>query len=513
MKRTATAYFGLFVLLTAMALLTSGCSKSNPTGPATGTITGAVTDATTSNPISSATVIVGSLTATTTSQGTYSISHVPAGTDTVAVSANGYLSASKQIQVSSGASETVNFSMEPAATTVSGTVTDATTKTPIGSVVITLGSQSTTTSTQGTYSFSNVAPGGYTVTASGANYISQSKQIQVSPGQPQTVNFSLQPSTTTVSGTITDATTNTTISGATVTLGTQSATTSSGGSYSFSNVQAGNYTVTASANGYNSTSQQIQVSAGVPQTVDLSLQAVQESVPINSTLNAGYYAYQPFSFDAYPFVQCSNGFMSHNVKVTVTVNPTPNPINIIVMRPDGFYKFEVDSTTGGFKQTFESNACGTWQVIVWNYGNAQTTVSGNVSMDFSNYSVSGNDGSAQVQVPINYPSISPGSNGYAYFYRFLKQGMTYNLQLNISGGSGNDINLIIKNPDGSSAFDSRVSGNYTSQTLTATSTGLQLFEFDNSFSVFSSKSVTGSLLINRGTSSENLRQGEAKTVR
>ncbi len=321
------------------------------------------------------------------------------------------------------------------------------------------------------------------------------------------------PATGTITGAVTDATTNTTISGATVTLGTQSATTSSGGSYSFSNVQAGNYTVTASANGYNSTSQQIQVSAGVPQTVDLSLQAVQESVPINSTLNSGYYSWQSFSFDTYPFVQCSNGFMSHNVRVTVTVNPTSNPINIIVMRPDGYYKLEADSTTAGLNQSFESNACGTWEVVVWNYGNAQTTISGNVSMDFSNYSVSGNDGSAQVQVPINYPSISPGSNGYAYFSRFLKQGMTYNLQLNISGGSGNDINLIIKNPDGSSAFDSRVSGNYTSQTFTATSTGLQLFEFDNSFSVFSSKSVTGTLLINRGISSQNLKNGQAKIIR
>lgn len=432
MKEIFTRLLSLSVLLIAVAYLISGCSKSNPTGPTTGTITGTVTDASTNNPISSAAVTVGSLGATTSSQGSYSFSNVPSGTNTVTVTATGYASQSKQVQVSSGVSATLNFQMQPAATTVSGTVTDATT--------------------------------------------------------------------------------NTTIAGATVTLGSQSTTTSSAGSYSFSNVQAGTYTVSSVASGYNSSSEQVQVSAGVPQTADISLQAVQESVNLGATINATSYNWTSFSFDTYPFVQCSNGVLGHNVKVTVTVNPTTNPVNIIVMRPDGYYKIEVDSTTSGLNKTFESNACGNWEVIVWNYGSAQTTYSGSVTMDFSAYSVSSNDISSQVQVPINYPSIPPGTNGYVYFYRFLKQHMTYSLQLDISGGSNNDVNLVIKNPDGSSAFDSRVSGNYKSQSFTATSDGLELFEFDNSFSVISSKSVTGSLFISRGTSSSSLRGGEARIV-
>jgi len=431
MKRAATLCFDLFVVSITLSILMSGCSKNNPTAPATGTISGTVTDATTNKPIGSATVTLGSLTTSTSFQGTYSFSDVPAGTYTLTVTAGGYASQSKQVQVSQGTSQTLNFSLQPAATTVSGTVIDATTSTPVPSATVTLGSQTTTTS--------------------------------------------------------------------------------SAGSYTFSNVQPGSYTITASANGYNSTSKQIQVSGGVPQTVDLSLQAVQKTISLGQTLNAGYYGWQPFSFDSYPFVQCSGGVMNHNVKVTVTINPTPNPVNIIVMRPDGYYKFEVDSTTGGLNKSFLTNACGYWEIIVWNYGNAQTTYSGNVSIDFSNYLASSDDISSQVQVPINYPSISAGTG--AYFFRFLKKNMTYSLQLNISGGSNNDINLRITNPDGSYAFNGRVSGSYNSQTFTATSDGLQLFDFDNSFSFISSKSVTGFLLINRGTSSGNLLEGRAKTVK
>ena len=426
MKEIFTRLLSLSVLLIAVANLISGCSKSNPTGPTTGTITGTVTDASTNNPISSAAVTVGSLSATTSPQGSYSFSNVPSGTDTVTVTATGYASQSKQVQVSSGVSATLNFQMQPAATTVSGTVTDATT--------------------------------------------------------------------------------NTTIAGATVTLGSQSTTTSSAGSYSFSNVQAGTYTVSAVASGYNPSSEQIQVSAGVPQTADISLQAMQESVNLGSTLNATYYSWTPFSFDSYTFVQCSNGVMNHNVKVTITINPTANPVTIIVMRPDGKYKFEADSTRAGLKQTFESNACGDWEVIVWNYGNAQTAYSGTVSMDFSDYSVSTNDISSQVQVPVN---MSIPANSTDQTLRFMKANMTYQLQLTVSG----TVYLSIYNPDNSSALSSQqINTSYSSQTFVATKDGFYAFDYQNK-NILSTKSVAGSLLINRGTSSENHSEGQARLNR
>ena len=396
--------------------------------------------------------------------------------------------------------------VEPATSSISGTVTDALTNNPISSATVTLGSSSTTTSATGNYSFSNVAPGTYTITASATNYVSASKQIQVLAGQPQTVNFSLQPASTTVSGTVVDAVTSTPVASATVVLGSRSTTTSSNGSYSFSQVQPGSYTMAVSASGYNSASKQISVSPGVPQIVDFSIRAVQETVNFGTTLNPNYYSWTSFSFDSYSFVQCSNGLMGHNVKVTVTVNPTPNPINVIVMRPDGFYKLEVNSVTAGFTRSFMSNACGRWMIVVENFGTAQTTYSGTVTMDFSHYSVSSNDISSPVQVPID-TSVAPSS--LVYVRRFLKAGMTYNLQLTVSG----TIYLTIKDPSFSVVLDNqKVDGTYTSQSFVATQDGLYWFRFENQNILFS-KSISGSLFIYRGSSSGSVLQGEGPIMR
>lgn len=592
MKRMITVWFVFFVALSAIGLFVSGCSKSNPAGPSsgtvTGTITGTVTDVSTGNPIDSASVILGSSYTTTNSKGSYSFSKAPTGADTVtviasgfvsqtkavkvsssgseilnfsmqptttslsgtvtdsvtntpiagatvtigsqstttssagsysfsgisagsytiAVSANGYVSSTKKIQISAGQPQIVNFSLQPTGTTVSGTITDATTNKPIPSAIVKLGQSTVTTSAQGGYSFPNMSPGSYTISASAANYVSQSKQIQVSAGQPQTVNFSLQPSTTTVSGTITDSTTNTTIAGATVTLDSLSTTTSSAGSYSFSGVSAGSYTLSVSASGYNSASKQVQVEAGVPQTVDLSLKAMQESVRLSGTLNSAYYQWTPFNFDSYQFVRSANGIVDHNVKVTIKINPTVNPVTIIVMRPDGYYKFEVDSTTAGFNKTFESNASGDWEVIVWNYGNAQTSYSGTVTMDFSDYPVSTNDISSQVAAPID---TAIAANSTASQLRFLKAGMSFQLNLKVSG----TVYASVAGPGPSYAVvlnSQKVDSTYSSQTFTATSTGFYSLSFQNQNILFS-KTVTGSLLIKRGTSSGSQFEGEGKILR
>ncbi|MGB6066358.1 MAG: hypothetical protein WBG50_16265 [Desulfomonilaceae bacterium] len=235
-------------------------------------------------------------------------------------------------------------------------------------------------------------------------------------------------------------------------------------------------------------------------------QSTQESVSLGNTLNASQYYWQAFNFDSYPFVQCSNGLMSNNVDVTVTIAPTSNPVNVIIMRPDGYYKFEVDSESTGFTKSFMTNACGDWEVIVWNYGTAQTTYSGTVAMDFSNYPLETNDISSQVQAPIN---ISIPTSSTDQILRFLKAGMTYQLQLTVSG----TVYLSIYNPDNSTALASQqINSSYTSQTFAANQDGFYAFDYQNQ-NVLSNKSVTGSLLINMGTSSENHSEGQARLMR
>jgi len=91
--------------------------------PATGTITGKVTDSSTGNPISGAAVSVNGYSTTTDSNGNYSFS-VLEGTYTVTASASGYKSQTKEdISVIAGETVTVNFSLHPVTTgSISGTI-------------------------------------------------------------------------------------------------------------------------------------------------------------------------------------------------------------------------------------------------------------------------------------------------------------------------------------------------------------------------------------------------------
>jgi hypothetical protein len=96
--------------------------------------------------------------------------------------------------VTSGTVTTSNFALAVAATpgTISGTVTDAGTTNPIAGATVGYSGGSTTTATNGTYTFSNVAPGTYTVTASATGHTSGTNTgVAVTSGTVTTSNFAL----------------------------------------------------------------------------------------------------------------------------------------------------------------------------------------------------------------------------------------------------------------------------------------------------------------------------------
>jgi len=178
----------------------------------------------------------------------------------------------------------------PTTGTISGTVTDGTTNAAINGATVTIvGGASTTTNASGAYSFSNVTPGTYSLTASASGYNSATNSgVSVTAGATTTSNFAmvaLPPTTGTIAGTVTDGTTTTAISGATVTLvGGASTTTNASGAYSFSNVSPGTYNVTAAKTGYNNgTNTGVVVSAGTTTVSNFAL------TPI-STTNTGLLA-------------------------------------------------------------------------------------------------------------------------------------------------------------------------------------------------------------------------------
>lgn len=71
----------------------------------------------------------------------------------------------------------------------------------------------------------------------------------------------------------------------------------------------------------------------------------------------------------------------------------------------------------------------------------------------------------------------------------LDSGQTFSGSISISGGSGNDVNFWVTNPQGATLVNSgKVSGG-TSFEFTAESSGAYTLHFDNSFSLLSSKTV------------------------
>ena len=276
----------IFLIILALLILLPSCkSPSSPDTDGvttTGTISGTVTDASTGNPISGASVSTNpaTLLVTTDAQGRFSISDVTPASYTVSASASGYLTGNASVTVTGGQTATANLALQPAPTTgtISGTVTDASTSKPIaGASVSTQPAMTTATSdAQGNYAISDVDEGSYTVTASASGYMDNSTNVTVTAGQTTTCNLELEPEPTTgtISGTVTEEGTGTPIAGASVSTqpATTTATSDAQGNYTISDVDEGLYTVTASASGHIDDSTNVTVTAGQTSTANLALQ-------------------------------------------------------------------------------------------------------------------------------------------------------------------------------------------------------------------------------------------------
>jgi hypothetical protein len=164
--------------------------------PATGTISGTVTDAGTTDPIAGATVTDGTRSATTDTNGNYTIYYVPEGTYTVTASADGYNSVSQSVVVVSENTTNLDFALTAIAYgAIHGTATDFATGNPIEGATVTDGTRSATTDSTGYYLINDVPEGDYTVTASATGYEDASQLVTVTGNSSTTENFALQAAT------------------------------------------------------------------------------------------------------------------------------------------------------------------------------------------------------------------------------------------------------------------------------------------------------------------------------
>ncbi len=247
-------------------------------------VTGTVTNSATAAPIASATVSVqeqSGKTATTNSSGGYTLSGVYWGSIHLAASKTSYTSQTVPLTLTPGNNATQNIALDPITGAISGTVTDtqagggglAGATVTVNSVTPVI---STTTAANGTYTLTGVPVGTRTINASATNYVAaNSGNVTVTANQTSTgINRSLNRTTVSVSGTVTDSTTNATIAGATVGVQEQSGKntgTDGSGYYSLTGVYWGDVHLQVSADSYTTKTVPVGLAAGTTPTQDVTL--------------------------------------------------------------------------------------------------------------------------------------------------------------------------------------------------------------------------------------------------
>ena len=199
---------------TAFALRAMNLNISPPPQPATGSVTGTISDASTSQPLSGVSVILQSNAGINTlsdSTGSFTLTDIPAGSQKITLSLTGYAVSTLTVNVVGGSTlnlGTVSISANPTTGTIRGTVKDASSGQPLSGATITVtGSYngSTLSESDGTFSFTNVPPGTVTLTASingyypagGTGSVSAGStlfftpNLRTSPPPPTAINLSI----------------------------------------------------------------------------------------------------------------------------------------------------------------------------------------------------------------------------------------------------------------------------------------------------------------------------------
>ena len=166
----------------------------------TGSIFGTVQDATTGKLLENCSVLLNPLGLTTTTgrDGSFHFAHIEGGEYSIQTSKIGYATSSKKITVSPGYTNHADFLLyETSSTlgTIYGTVTDASTNTPLSGCNVLLQpiGKAVTTGSDGSYIFQNLTTGEYSINVTKRNYHNNNRNgITVQAGKTTQVDILLQ---------------------------------------------------------------------------------------------------------------------------------------------------------------------------------------------------------------------------------------------------------------------------------------------------------------------------------
>ena len=163
---------------------------------------------------------------------------------------------------------------DPDQTSLQGKVIDGQTGNALSGVTVTLTQSSqtytATTASDGTFDFTNIAPGSYSIQIADSGFGTIISTTQAGTGQDVNLgSVSLTPGTSsggstsaTVYGTVTDASSGNPIAGATIAIGSLSTTTAANGAYEIANIPTGTVSFSANATGYLTAAGSASLSAG-----------------------------------------------------------------------------------------------------------------------------------------------------------------------------------------------------------------------------------------------------------
>lgn len=277
---------------------------SNP-NQQVGTITGQVTSSSGGGALSGVLVSVTSgpnegETTATDSLGNYSLSDLSPGTYSLQFSRNGFTTRTvSAIHVAARQTITQNVVLTPGGTgggSLSGTVADSSTGEVLSGVSVRLSLNggvvdTATTDSSGQYSFAALTAGTYSVRFSKSGYTVQTLNANVGSSGTTTLDVDLIPSsggsgTSTIKGVVRDSAGHE-LQGITVNLSTgDSVQTNEDGQFSFTGLQAGTYTVTASGAGLVTVSQSVTVADGATASVSLSMTSDGSAGILTGTVHA-----------------------------------------------------------------------------------------------------------------------------------------------------------------------------------------------------------------------------------
>lgn len=246
----------------------------------TATLSGIVSDQN-GNPLVDAIVTVGSASVLSGTSGNYQVTDLPPGAATITVSKVNYQTATGIVAFVAGSNYSfsprlyANGVVQPTVSSLTGVVVDSITKAVLSNVTVQLGSATQVTNTTGVFTFASIVPGAFTLTLTANGYQSLTASGVTVAGINNVGKIELfkLPSTSSISGLVTDASTNSPIIGAALSVSGQVPTgiTGSDGKYTINGLNGTSFTLNAAATGYLTRSQTVALNQVGSAIVDIQL--------------------------------------------------------------------------------------------------------------------------------------------------------------------------------------------------------------------------------------------------